>query len=816
MKRWLKACACAIAVAMFSGLASNFAQARETAMPTQYKVLDADTMLDPAIPKAKVQAKKLTVIPDGPMEDMLTASTLQGLLSNKSEENIYIMGNQSYARWLEQLQADYGVEVRNGQSIWSELPQFVDQLDGYILCKTTMGDLPESGIANANRDESVNVANALCNQLNAIAVTEANEQKAKDAGLKMVLDVRGWDEETLREHKEYYDKLNKKIIVEEWQHIGANLRDFAVMANAMVFLSPGVEGNRHLFLEDMDPNFGVFGWGDPHVHEANFVTEASGYNGYTVAADIAYNLSVLSGYTADKLTQKTEKATGEVKGKHTVSFMMTDGDNLQWNLNDFTTSTKWFGSDKRGKFNMGWGVPASIIDLAPSAVQWMYNHMTPKDGFVVQLSGLGYFRPSMFSPNVLENHAKALNEYMGRLDTNIIEVIDEGFDNEEMWDIYMKQPNIDGALLIGFHGYEKFQGAINWSRGKPIVSARYSVANGNMGGALSMLEGVDQNDIVTTDPTKPSGYSLMMIHAWSYTMTDVQRMVDRLDPDKFDVVTPQELIARVEKNKPGLLTGWQEIDGRWYLYDQYGQPLAGWQKVDGKQYYLDIFGERMTGWQQIGDKYYYFGADGVMKTGWYKDGGKWYYSNSGGVMQTGWKKLGNKWYYLGSDGKMRTGWYMVGKKWYFSDGSGVMKTGWFKSGPKWYYADSSGAMKTGWQKVGGKWYYLGSDGKMRTGWYQVGKKWYFSDGSGAMKTGWFKSGSKWYYADSSGAMATGWKKLGGKWYYLGSDGGMRTGWYKVGAKWYFSDGSGRMLASTSRRIGSKTYRFNSSGVCVNP
>ena len=183
--------------------------------------------------------------------------------------------------------------------------------------------------------------------------------------------------------------------------------------------------------------------------------------------------------------------------------------------------------------------------------------------------------------------------------------------------------------------------------------------------------------------------------------------------------------------------------------------------------------------------------------GWVQgiDGLTHYYVN--GVSQKGWKKIDNKWYYFDTfNGALMTGWQQIDGKWYLLDNKGVMQTGWKKVGAKWYWFDGSGAMATGWKKVGAKWYWF--------------------EGSGAMVTGWKKIGAKWYWFEGSGAMATGWKKVGAKWYWFNSSGAMQTGWKKISSKWYWFEGSGKMIASTSRKIGNKTYRFNASGICLNP
>jgi len=139
--------------------------------------------------------------------------------------------------------------------------------------------------------------------------------------------------------------------------------------------------------------------------------------------------------------------------------------------------------------------------------------------------------------------------------------------------------------------------------------------------------------------------------------------------------------------------------------------------------------------------------------------------------------------------------------------------GWQKSGGKWYYIKNNKEF-TGWQKLKGVWYYLTPS--MATFWKKISGKWYYFNSAGAMQTGWQKLGGKWYYFNASGAMLTGWQKLGSKWYYFNSSGDMKTGWLKSGGKWYYLDSSGAMVAGRSLKIGKKTYKFNSSGVCTNP
>jgi len=214
----------------------------------------------------------------------------------------------------------------------------------------------------------------------------------------------------------------------------------------------------------------------------------------------------------------------------------------------------------------------------------------------------------------------------------------------------------------------------------------------------------------------------------------------------------------------------------------------------------------------------------LIKNGWFTENGNTCYYVDGEKITSKLYEIDGKKYYFGDNGEMFTGWHEGWResegtttiyRFYFGD-NGVMRTGWQKIGKKWYYFNSSGAMQTGWQKLSGKWYYFDADGIMQTGWQKISKKWYYFNSSGARQTGWQKISNKWYYFNSSGVMLTGWQKISNKWYYFESSGAMKTGWLKLSGKWYYLNSSGVMLANCSQKIGSKTYKFNKSGVCLNP
>ena len=167
------------------------------------------------------------------------------------------------------------------------------------------------------------------------------------------------------------------------------------------------------------------------------------------------------------------------------------------------------------------------------------------------------------------------------------------------------------------------------------------------------------------------------------------------------------------KNNGVLCSGWVNLGGgaKTYADPISHKAMTGWIKDGTETYYINPSSDVVsTGWEQINGTWYLFNYSGKMLTNWQKVGGNWYYMDSSGAMQTGWLKTGDTWYYLNGSGAMVTGWQWVGNNWYYMNGSGAMQTGWLKQGGTWYWLNGSGAMATGWQKIGGTWYYFDGSG----------------------------------------------------------------------------------------------------------
>ena len=281
--------------------------------------------------------------------------------------------------------------------------------------------------------------------------------------------------------------------------------------------------------------------------------------------------------------------------------------------------------------------------------------------------------------------------------------------------------------------------------------------------------------------------------------------------------------------------------GKTYFYSN-GEMQIGYREINGDIYFFDSNGVMQKGWvyfKSYPDGYWqYFNSNGAAANGWKKRNGNWYYLirgtmavynevknidgkiygfNSEGVMLTGWQKFSGKWYFFKSNGAAEKGWKKWKGKWYFMDrSSAVMFTGLKTIDGRKYAFNSSGAMLTGWRQYSGKWYFFKSNGAAEKGWKKWNGKWYFMDRSSAvMVTGVKTIDGKIYGFNSSGAMLYGWQKFSGKWYFFKSNGAAEKGWKKWKGSWYFLDRSTAVMATGTKTIDGKTYRFNSSGQWIN-
>lgn len=456
---------------------------------------------------------------------------LQGILAQQAGgQDIWFATNHRYDRWLDDLERDYGVQVDFSlqDDPWALIDRFKQQVNGYILFTLN--------------EDSENVATSLAGVMRALPVEEQLEPRAREHGLTLALDVRGKDEKWVLE--QYWPSLNHDLVFHQIENIHCCLRDYAVATRGLMFYDGDSEFFRDV-LHSVNEGGIVFGWGrDDFSGEDRFVLPATQAGLITVPTDLAQNLSILSTFDLGPLRQKTPSPELQAEEKvHYVTFVMSDGDNLQWLLSDFAFDERWYGSPLRGQFPMGWTVSPMMAELAPTVLKRLYGDASDGDFFIAGVSGRGYFYPSQLPD--LEAEADRTNNAMSLAGLDIAYIVDteSGAFSSNVLANYAVQPNIAGGFWLYYPDNAAKGGSIVFSHDKPFISVTHN-----------LWEGLDSPESIAAkinaaprDPHSPAGYSVVNVHAWSMDLSDVAATIAALDAD-VRVVTPSDLIRLVAQN----------------------------------------------------------------------------------------------------------------------------------------------------------------------------------------------------------------------------------------------------------------------------
>ncbi len=525
--------------------------AAETELVPEPAPEDGEAFVSP-YPKGQ-RAKTVVRIPEpSSFSEKLTVASLQGLAAKLTDEQILIRTGAADL-YTPLMESEWGAEITNRvggkpATFANLLSGYRDRLPGgYILCSSTPGD------------PSVSAAVSVAGVTDCVIATEENRAAVEKAGYTLFLDLTGKGDDWLRA-SEYWEKLSRTAAFEQPDSMAPKLIDYAVMAGAYFNFYDGKNAAAHKKMYDfLDDGAVIFGYNNT-LGEFDTVKSFSEMNLQMVPADHAYNLSTLSGFPLPSLTQGIDTVKEEApESVHTLCIVMSDGDNLQWVLNNFATGSEWYGSKRRGDFPMAWGVSPAALDVAAPMLSYLYGSRTERDEFIMQLSGLGYTFPSRWKKEVRAGMAEKLAVSMKRAGLRYAEILDDnGFREDSLGD-FAAQDGIDGLFYIEYSGYASLNGKILWLDGVPAVSARYMIWADHPGGGLGYI--ARKLGRASRDPASEDAYSFLIVHAWSgmkngelvphgNTMDAVAELISQLDPG-VELVTPSVFMDRLIKNCGG-------------------------------------------------------------------------------------------------------------------------------------------------------------------------------------------------------------------------------------------------------------------------
>ncbi len=480
--------------------------------------------------------------------------SLQGIVAQ--EESQIFVYYSSDKLWFEALQKYYGITMEEVKTIWDMVDLFKDKLQDNGFVRYTQYDSSKTYLDNPTAPCSINTATVISGMEKYLIVEDSLVETAISRGLEQKADALDYFE--LDVYFEYQDKLNKDIMT-SLTYNSTTLRDVSIALKTMVWRDSDID-DLTFMLSNMNPNGILLGW---HDAEYTGVLAGTTQSYATIASDTGRNFSVFAGLPKSKLKQKPPMKY-ELKDKkdvHYVTFIMSDGDNIQWVEGSYTNGEKYFAARSRGEIPYGWTLSPSLVELSPLFPRYLYSNATVNDNFVAAFSGLGYMYPSKYPASQLEKFTERTAKYMDALNmsyTTILDLEDDYPDKtkrDRVLNAYSKHSNIKGGFLyyhIDRYVSSQMGGGIFWSNGKPFVSMRESlwVSESNQDQydkaevASQMAHRINS---YKKDCTVIDGYTAVNVHPWSFSY-DYCTSITKLLDDNVVVVTPSEFMELIAKN----------------------------------------------------------------------------------------------------------------------------------------------------------------------------------------------------------------------------------------------------------------------------
>lgn len=284
------------------------------------------------------------------------------------------------------------------------------------------------------------------------------------------------------------------------------------------------------------------------IDEGPGVTLGSRFGKPTLVSDGVANFSVYSGVPLPSLKQKpVPPAPALDRGKVYLSLTMSDGDNL-------TTWRKYFRDyftdPLHGSFPVGWGMGPTLLDLAPVWAQWYYDHASPTDEFICDVSGIAYMYPSdwaaLLTPAARESAWHAFYDWtqegMQRMDMRGLRIMKVNAD--DIARAGRLSPRV--SFLMPDYGYQE-------RRDSPGLT--YLLPSGQPVFRAVCYNGTPEKmaaDIRSRVGSSRPGFANAFIWNWGSTMADLKKLLDLLGPE-YVPVTPSQLanLYRQEQAIPG-------------------------------------------------------------------------------------------------------------------------------------------------------------------------------------------------------------------------------------------------------------------------
>ncbi len=421
-----------------------------------------------------------------------------------------------------------GMSHIGNQSTWELIQHHGNvksHIEGYILC-------------DVNKQESISAATVAAHVYRSIIVDVEYEQRVKDLGYTIKYDAR--EKGPQDAWTEFKDQCNKNAMV-LMPTLTGNQKGYAIAHKLMLmnlnkeYANPAAGNNNALFeevLNSLQPLSPVLGW-EQGLDEKAFVEKVSKSGNLMVPFDWAWNATMMSADYESKISGLAKVTNPQFINYDTTksyaSFLLSDGDNVMWMMNDFNNSS-YYGNAGAGDINMSFGLPvANLAMLSPIQLDRLLAAQHPKTS-IVEYGGGGYYYADNFAENkdragLLRQLADKVSHHMRQHRTKVLGLFCDDVKSEkakEAFQAFISQNDqLTGVVAVQYTPYAGGNGDVMWFENSqgiqiPVVTVRYSIWNhGNRNNSNEGTPAYIASKLNELAAAQSGNASAVIVHAWS-------------------------------------------------------------------------------------------------------------------------------------------------------------------------------------------------------------------------------------------------------------------------------------------------------------
>lgn len=507
--------------------------------------------------------------------ESLSGLAAKAVNEGKFNEMVWIdVDNSSYKK-LYKLSLDaLNISDVKEMSIWSLVDYLKNKgvINGYILYK-----LEENNNQHIISNYSSNVATVYASLLSGVLIDESLVRTAHQHHLRNLKDVRS-------ESLEVCFEINKKKLNNcsalSIHPLVTNMRDYAIAHKLMLYADKKALIEK--ILEWVTPMSPILGWGCGD--EYDFTSLISEWAHFNTASDWCMNLPLISSVSSKIPLKKAKEKNLDMidfdDKSPFHSFVMSDGDNMQWTIGSFANNDCYVGNKNATNTGISWTLcPINLSVISPFTWNELVDMQSLKNSYIEY--GGGYQYPDLFAikranrPELLRNFAKRINFHLNKMGIKVFGFICRDVKSaqaQEAFQIYVDElTGVTGMLAVQYFPYE-LGGDILWYKNKegidiPVVTATYSlwdeIHSGRPHcGTPEYVASLINREVISQEKND-GALSWTIVHAWSDFSSSSKisespaigvnpvRATENLLLDKIKTVSINELLWRIRmKHRP--------------------------------------------------------------------------------------------------------------------------------------------------------------------------------------------------------------------------------------------------------------------------